>query len=288
MRKVAVLDLETTGLDVKNDRIIECSVLTADADTGRVIDIYSSLVFDDTIPAPRDGAKFYPGTKITHLDLVEYGKLPRSVLTKALALIQKCHYLVGHNIRDFDWPFLQNEFLRLLNWGEDKLGAPSIIDTRFDLPLSDDKRERRLSNMAAEHGFANPFAHRALFDNATCFRMLMLYGLDPVLAHRAVRDKLILLRFPFHGYDWLRDYVKRDPLRFMWHKPGKVWYRRQKEPEVPGILSQLEFRDRDVFIEVADSLPDTPFMKSEDVSAPTLQPPPSSAPVAPASSESGA
>lgn len=26
MKKIAVLDLETTGLDVKNDRIIECAI----------------------------------------------------------------------------------------------------------------------------------------------------------------------------------------------------------------------------------------------------------------------
>jgi DNA polymerase-3 subunit epsilon len=236
MRKIAVLDLETTGLDVKNDRITECSVLTADADTGRVIDLFTSLIFDETLPAPLDNAPFYPGTKIAYSDLKEYGRLPQAVLTKALTLMSSCEHIVGHNIRDFDWPFLTHEFKRILGWGEDKLGNPSLIDTRFDLPLAADKRERRLSNMAAEHGFVNPFAHRALFDNATCFKMLMVYGLDATLAYRAIRDKIILLRFPFHGYEWLREYVKRDPLRFGWHKPGKVWYRRQKENEVAPIL----------------------------------------------------
>lgn len=238
--------------------------LIADSDTGRVIDLYTSLIFDDKIATPREG-EFYPGTKISYWDLKAHGRIPQAVLTKALSIIQGCDHLVGHNIRDFDWPFLKNELGKLLGWGEEKLGMPSIIDTRFDLPLNADKRERRLSNMAAEHGFANPFAHRALFDSATCFRMLMEYGVEEALKYRAIRDKLILLRFPFFGYDWLREYIKRDPLRFMWHKPGKVWFRRQKENEVAAILPQLQFNDRDVFIEVSDTLPDTPFLKDEKV-----------------------
>ena len=44
MKKIAVIDIETTGLDEENDLIIEIGIVELDLDSGNIRELFNSLI----------------------------------------------------------------------------------------------------------------------------------------------------------------------------------------------------------------------------------------------------
>ena len=69
----------------------------------------------------------------------------------------------------------------------------TVIDTVMDLPLDRAKfKSMKLPYLAADHGFVNPFPHRALFDVLTMFKIASQYDLDEIL--KLARSPRIIIR----------------------------------------------------------------------------------------------
>ncbi len=101
---IAVLDLETTGLAVERDRIVEVGMLRIARDGSRK---HFRLLVDPEINIPREAARVH-GITNRHVK----GKPNfRSVAHKLLRWLSGCD-LVGFNIRNFDLPLLKKEFSR--------------------------------------------------------------------------------------------------------------------------------------------------------------------------------
>ena len=103
-RPVAFLDLETTGLNRSEDRIVELALLILYPD-GRVVDRVRR--FDPEIPIPPEASAVHG---IGDADVA--GKAPFRSRARSLAgLLEECD-LAGFNIRGFDLHILLEEFRR--------------------------------------------------------------------------------------------------------------------------------------------------------------------------------
>ena len=159
-RPLAFLDLETTGLSLQHDRVVELAVLILHPD-GRVEE--RERRFNPEMPIPAEASAVHG---ITDADVAN--EAPFRQRAKALAqLLEPCD-IAGFNIRRFDLPMLVNEFKRA--------GVEFDPRTRrlIDAQLVFHKEEPRDLTAAAQF-YLNETptdAHNALADIRTSARVL--------------------------------------------------------------------------------------------------------------------
>lgn len=152
--KYVVFDIETTGLDTNNDSIIEIGAVKVE--NGEVIEIFEELI--------NPGFSIPPYiTKINGIDddLVQDAPYPGVVLTMFKDFIKDVDFIIGHNARRFDYPFLQSEFRRNGIRFDDITCKDTIWEAK--------RRFRRLpgyslAKLCSHFGIVNQTAHRALSD----------------------------------------------------------------------------------------------------------------------------
>jgi len=159
-RPLAFLDLETTGLSLKQDRIVELAVLILHPD-GRVEE--RERRFNPEMPIPAEASAVHG---ITDADVAD--EAPFRQRARALAqLLEPCD-IGGFNIRRFDLPMLVNEFKRA--------GVDFDPRTRrlIDAQLVFHKEEPRDLTAAAQFYLDETptDAHNALADIRTSARVL--------------------------------------------------------------------------------------------------------------------
>jgi len=103
--KYVVFDIETTGLSTTNDRIVEIGAVKVE--DGQIIDEFEMLM-NPGVPIPPQVSAI----NNIYDDMVEDKPLPGVVLYKFYELIKDVDFLVGHNAKRFDYPFLESEFDR--------------------------------------------------------------------------------------------------------------------------------------------------------------------------------
>jgi len=99
----------------------------------------------------------------------KYGMDDEKALKYVLSWYGSADIACAHNGNNFDKPLLSTW---AASYGLDAQKNKLWIDTRADIerPRRD---SHRLGYMAADHGFLNPFPHRAMFDVMTMFTILM-------------------------------------------------------------------------------------------------------------------
>lgn len=167
------IDTETTGLTPGEDRVIEVGAVLYDMERHMPVRIYSDLVCDSVTPEISQEAAALHG--ITHDDLERFGVLPSWMLEQLSFLSERATHFIAHNA-EFDRAMLEGEAARL---GVELAEKPWICSQR-DVPYPE-RYSRKLEYLAAHHGFVNPFAHRALFDVLTMFKVLERYDTDEIL-----------------------------------------------------------------------------------------------------------
>jgi DNA polymerase-3 subunit epsilon len=213
-----IVDLETTGTDPQKDQVIEVGIVefcvTSGPDSRMRVDMISgySALQDPGVPISPEI------TKLTGLtDEMVAG---RNVdWAKVRDMISRASVVIAHNA-PFDRAFLQKRpelaglnshwacSVRHINWRKHGF------------------RTRALNYLAADHGFVNPFAHRALFDCATTFRLVAPY-MDELIRRSYLREFLVVATgAPFETKDTLR-------LRgYRWNPEARVWARQLLEDEL--------------------------------------------------------
>ena len=87
-------------------------------------------------------------------------------------------FIVAHNGISFDKPIF---YANATRWD---MTAPLELpwaDTMIDIPYDPSIQTKKLSYLAAEHGFLNPFPHRAVFDVMTMLKMIQDYDMEWLL-----------------------------------------------------------------------------------------------------------
>lgn len=187
----AVLDLETTGLDPSNDRVIEIAVVTTD-ERGQVIDEWSTLVDPERDAGPTDVHG------ITDAQLV--GADIFATLAPELARRLDGTVLVAHNLA-FDAAFLTTEQHRLSPEAiETEALTAGVVGGLCTLELSRSLLSRpedgwSLGALCALVGVPLVDAHRALVDaRATAGLLAVLLAELPAGRPRPLGRRLILER----------------------------------------------------------------------------------------------
>src|SRR5882672_2148811 len=95
------LDLETTGLDVEKDQIIELGAVVWHVEERRPCLFFNALL-RPTIPLPQNIIEL---TGITEDYLRQFSMETKSAYNALNLLMGKCDYVVAHNGNNFDKPF---------------------------------------------------------------------------------------------------------------------------------------------------------------------------------------
>jgi DNA polymerase-3 subunit epsilon len=169
------LDFETTGLDTKLSHVVEVGLVLWDTDIRKPVKTAGFLVDPGQ-------ARWEPGAGaangLTPELCNKYGMADNPALRQVLNHVGVSDAVVAHNGNLFDFPLL--EF-----WAE-RHGLPIPegkvrIDTMTDVENYPPKSGRKLSHLAADHGFLNPFPHRAMFDVLTTLTILDRYDINRVV-----------------------------------------------------------------------------------------------------------
>ena len=150
-----VFDIETTGLDTLNDRIIELGAIRIK--DNEVVGEFSKLI-NPGIPIPSIVTTI---NGITN-EMVENEDYPGVVLSLFNKFIEGVDFLIGHNAIRFDYPFLKSEFKRNYVKSIDYYVKDTVRIARIKLRRQ--MRNYSLKSLTEYYGIVNREAHRALSD----------------------------------------------------------------------------------------------------------------------------
>lgn len=204
---VAGIDFETDSLDPETCNPTEVAVILWDARRNKILENISSLV-----QVPEDTA--ITNSHITGIDgeMLELHGWTLGEIHRMLDLrLVAADRLMAHNA-SFDRPILK----RIL-----RVDKP-WIDTMTDIPYPESIKTRSLGYLAYEHGFLNPFPHRALFDAMTMIKIASMYDFDEILKYADSPALWIRASVSFDDKDKAKSrYYRWDPVNKFWVKQIK-------------------------------------------------------------------
>lgn len=148
-----IFDIETTGLSPDDNAVIELSAIKVS--NGKVVDEFSELI-NPCMHIP------YQISSITGItdDMVEDAPTVETVLKDFITFIGN-NVLVGHNIKNFDFKFIQRDALRYFGKKIPNDYVDTLIVANRYLP---EVKNRSLENLSSHYGISYEGAHRALAD----------------------------------------------------------------------------------------------------------------------------
>jgi DNA polymerase III subunit epsilon len=215
------LDFETTSLDTETCEVIEVGAVLWDSEDKKPLALMSEFISGPVVPPEI--------TRITRIDQddLRYGiELPLAA-QKLSALVSQANFIVAHNGTVFDRPIYRRLF------------APeckkSWIDTRTDVPYPEEITTRKLTHLSSEHGFVNPFAHRAVFDVLTMLKILSFYDLGPVIIESTLPPITIAAQVSY------TDREKAKARGYHWNAQKQIWFKTVKQPGLDRELKEAGF-----------------------------------------------
>lgn len=103
-RPVAIIDLETTGVNLATDRIVEIAIIKIQPDGTRQV---KRKLINPEMPIPQQAADIHGITN----EMVKDAPVFKTVANEFKQFILNCD-LAGYNSNRFDWPLLMEEFIR--------------------------------------------------------------------------------------------------------------------------------------------------------------------------------
>ncbi len=157
--KLAIVDVETTGISPMRDRVIELGVVLVDGN--KMVDMWSSLV--------NPGRSISPViTSITGIEQEDLVDAPRfDVVVEELEERLSGRVMVAHNAR-FDYGFLRSEFRRV---GKDLI-VPQLCTVRLSRKLYWRHKGHSLDRIIERFGWEREARHRALGDAQVVWKFL--------------------------------------------------------------------------------------------------------------------
>lgn len=220
--KILGVDFETTGLDRERDQIIEVGAVLWDVEASQPVKILSEMIKPEGVTELSPEVESITGLKMSMLE--RYGTSYREVWTRALGEMAKCaDVFMAHNA-PFDRAFYERAIRdNGLDPGEKKIW----INSETDLPnrAYEKGRSRSLSYLAADHGFLNPFPHRAVTDVLTMFKVFEPYSneMDLIIEQAMSPRLLVIAQVSFEDKDLAKN------AGFKWNANRKTWEMLKRE-----------------------------------------------------------
>lgn len=203
MERFAVIDVETTGLSPKHERLTEIAIIIIE--DGKVVDEFSSLLNPEKkIP--------YRITQLTGINNQMVQEAPHffEIAKQVVQMTENCTF-VAHNA-SFDYRFIQAEFSR---YGFDY--QRKLLDTvKLSRKLLPGFRSYSLGKLTAQLGIQINGRHRALGDAmATAELFLRLLKINPELSHVKIRG--------------LHSHLKQEQIDAIPHETGVYYFFDEKD-----------------------------------------------------------
>lgn len=224
------IDFETTGLDENQDVVTEIGAVLWDWENKMPVRIMDELL---AIP---DNIKLNPVlvemNGISGELLVEFGKDPVEEFRKLNEMGEKADYLMAHNA-GFDKKFYEASIKE--TGGQPALSEKIWLDSSADVKYPVSIKTRKLGFLAAEHGFLNPFAHRAVFDVLTMFRVAGDYDIKEIIKCASEQKYELKAKVTFNEKQKARD------LGFRWNVEDRSWIKIVGESELRDEAGKCDF-----------------------------------------------
>lgn len=223
MRRILILDTETTGLDPGKDQAIEVAAILYSVERATVVESFSSLIRADGNAA--EAVNRIPAAVLADAPSAA------SVWARVGSLFAAGEVVVAHNA-DFDRAFTPESIARLRPW----------VCSKADIQWPKQTRPSpSLVPLALEHDLGVAYAHRALADCDLIARLFtrsreLGADLDAMLV-RAMRPKADFVA--------LVSYEDREQAKaagFQWEPAAKQWKRRMAIEDAAA----LPFKTRQV------------------------------------------
>lgn len=228
MSIVCGLDLETSGLDPRKDRITEVGAVLFDWNTATPLVIQSDLVFSGVALSQ----EIISLTGITEDLLETYGRNEQSVFQPLRTLILSADYVLAHFGNEFDQKFCRETFGRLnIEWPD-----KPWLDSSCDIVFPKEVTTRNLQYLAAEIGFLNPFRHRAVFDVLTMLRIASEHPLEKIVA-RSLEPMIYV-----QAIVTFQENQKAKDFNFRWNPEKKIWWKGQKQSDWEAERDAYQFK----------------------------------------------
>lgn len=212
---ILALDVETTGFEAGKDHITEIGAVLWCPVDAKPINILSETI-QTSVKLTKEIIDI---TGITQ-EMVEppIAKPIVHVLDSVAELAGRASYYMAHNA-EFDRGFLE--------YAANVFECPWVdlpwIDTMEDIPYPPGIKSRKLEYMCGEHGFLNPFSHRAVFDVLAMCKMTGRYDWEEI--KRLTASPVVELR----GLQKFQDNHLAKAKGFRWDGERKWWVRRVKK-----------------------------------------------------------
>lgn len=205
------VDTETTGLSPVEDRITEIGAVAWDIVHSTPVAFFHRFIKQEK-PLPELIREL---TGLTDELLAKYGIEESKAMQEFISFIGSCDILLAHNA-PFDKGMLEHSLERCgilvsqpLQW----------VDSVKDVEYPSRFKNKNLVGLAAEHGFLNPFPHRAVTDVLTMLTIASKYDWVKTIAN-ASEPKIIL---------WAKTTYKEKDLAkaagFYWNGERKMWFK---------------------------------------------------------------
>lgn len=227
------IDFETTGLDTQKDSIIEVGAVLWDTQRKMPLQIYSELAWHESIweNATTTKEQIEKIVKLNEEDLKEFGKHPSVLLQNLYKLMVSpdLSFIVAHNGLAFDKPIL---YTNAIKWGVERPPEIPWVDTMIDIPYDPSIQTKKLTYLAAEHGFVNPFAHRAIFDVLTMLKIIQDYDMDWI--YKISKEPIVtLLADTTHPkFDGGKSNEEAKARGFRWDPANRYWAKKIRASQV--------------------------------------------------------
>jgi DNA polymerase-3 subunit epsilon len=191
------IDFETTGLNIPTIGVTEVGLVLWDTDLQAPVKLFGTLVEPGSYAIWEGATEFTQAAVdvngITPEICNKYGMEDEKALKYVLSWYGSADVACAHNGNTFDRPLLDKWAER---YGLDSQKNKVWIDTMIDI-VRPKKMHGRLTYMAADHGFLNPFPHRAMFDVMTMLTILNKHNLEPVLELAKSPTRVLKALVPF-------------------------------------------------------------------------------------------
>ncbi len=177
-QKIVGFDIETTGISIRQSKIVQYAIIGSDYDG---TEIKNDSLVNPLISIPKSSTLVHG---IENSDVVNLPSFKSHI--EIISSIMSEGVIVGHNIKRFDWPILENEFIRC---GKKIPKPKTIIDTleiarKLKLP-----RPHKLGVLCERYGISLNNAHDALSDaSATLLLLWKIMEENPMLFRNSIEE----------------------------------------------------------------------------------------------------
>lgn len=222
IRRILILDTETTGLDPKTNQCIEVACTLYDVRNAEPIASFASLI--------HSGDNAAEAINRIPVEMLAMAPPDERVWPYVQKLAERSEAIVAHRA-EFDRGFVPEALRNVRPW----------ICSKFDIEWPKGKLGDHLVHLALAHGVPVFTAHRAMADVDTLVRLFQKVAADghdvPAMLARAMRPKTLMVS--------LAPYEEKDVVKshgFSWNDlVPKQWARRMPFEDV----AKLPFRVRE-------------------------------------------